>query len=159
MALITATEVINKAFTHLSTDVSLIKDAYIAIAELEYIKPKLGEDLYNLISGGSLSGRNLVLYDEYIVPAMAFYVKYLTLPDLYIKTGTNLMIPVREQTNGSSSRDRADLRTESLNMADMFMSNAIKYIEHIDNYSYFESYITSDETKVRTSVIGGIVLE
>tara|TARA_R100001015_G_C4559117_1_gene119325 strand:+ start:119 stop:838 length:720 start_codon:yes stop_codon:yes gene_type:complete len=50
MALITATQVIDTAFTNKNTDTYLVKPAFIEIAELNFIKPALGEDLYNLIT-------------------------------------------------------------------------------------------------------------
>lgn len=160
MALITAQQVITLSFTHLNTDTSLVKAAYITIAELEYIKPRLGEDLYNVIAAGSLSGKNQILYETYITPAMAFYVKYLCLPDLYIKTASaGLQINNREFSNSGGKDDRADLGIATLNMAEMFMGNAIKYIEHPDNIEYFTTYTTSDETKVKVRSIGGILFE
>lgn len=50
MALITATQVINLAFTNKNTDTYLIKPAFIEIAELNHIKPNIGEKLYETIS-------------------------------------------------------------------------------------------------------------
>lgn len=47
--LITATEVISKAFTNSNTDTSLIKDSFIDIAMYNHLRPVIGEDLYNLI--------------------------------------------------------------------------------------------------------------
>lgn len=158
MALITAQEVINATFTHQNTDVSFIKDNFITIAELEYIKPKLGEDLYNFIAAGSLSSKYSTLYTTYIKPAMCYYVKYLALPDLHVNTASaGLMINNREFSQSGSSKDRADLRIETLRMGDMFMFNAIKYIEHEDNIATFTQYGTSEQ--VSTKIIGGILLD
>ncbi len=50
MALITATQVIDTAFTNKNTDTYLIKPAFIKIAELNHVQPNIGEDLYELIS-------------------------------------------------------------------------------------------------------------
>ena len=64
MALITAAEVINRAFTNANTDTSLIKSTFIEISELNHIRPVLGEDLYNEIltqSLGTLTALNSVL--------------------------------------------------------------------------------------------------
>ena len=45
--LITASEVISKAFTNSNTDTALIKDSFIEIAQYNHLRPVLGEDLYN----------------------------------------------------------------------------------------------------------------
>ena len=50
MALITATQVINTAFTNKNTDTYLVKPAFIEIAELNHVRPNIGEKLYELIS-------------------------------------------------------------------------------------------------------------
>jgi|TARA_R100000482_G_scaffold124933_2_gene80072 hypothetical protein len=50
MALITAAKVISKALTNQNVDTHLIKDSFIEIAELNFIKPAIGEDLYRLIN-------------------------------------------------------------------------------------------------------------
>ena len=47
--LITASEVISKAFTNSNTDTALIKDSFIEIAQYNHLRPAIGEDLYNLI--------------------------------------------------------------------------------------------------------------
>ena len=47
--LITASEVISKAFTNSNTDTALIKDSFIDIAMYNHLRPVIGEDLYNLI--------------------------------------------------------------------------------------------------------------
>jgi hypothetical protein len=50
MALITATQIINTAFTNKNTDPYLCKDSFIEIAELNFIKPSIGKKLYNKIN-------------------------------------------------------------------------------------------------------------
>lgn len=162
MALITAAQVIELSFTHQSFDTTLIKAAYITMAELDFIKPVLGEDLYNLIAAdpSALTGKNLTLYSTYIKPAMAYYVKYLTLPDIFINTTTSgLQINNREFSNSGAAKDRAELAAATLAVARSFIENAVKYIEHTDNSAYFTTYTTSEETKVTGKIRGGIIFE
>ena len=47
--LITASEVISKAFTNSNTDTALIKDSFVEIAQYNHLRPVIGEDLYNKI--------------------------------------------------------------------------------------------------------------
>ena len=54
--LITASEVISKAFTNSNTDTSLIKDSFIEIAQYNHLRPVIGEDLYNKIISEKATG-------------------------------------------------------------------------------------------------------
>lgn len=56
MALITATKVISTALTNKNVDTYLIKDTFIEIAELNFIKPAVGEKLYRLITQEKSNG-------------------------------------------------------------------------------------------------------
>ena len=162
MALIIATEVISTSFTNRATDVNLIKAAYITRAELDFIRPRLGDDLYNLIAAdpSALTAKNLILYSTYIKPAMAFYVKYLVLPDLHMNTtSSGIQINNREFSTSAVSKERAELANATLSMATSFLDSAIRYIEHLDNIDYFSTYRTSDETKSFTTIRGGIIFE
>tara|TARA_R110001606_G_scaffold399015_1_gene579943 strand:+ start:1238 stop:2338 length:1101 start_codon:yes stop_codon:yes gene_type:complete len=49
MALITPTQVVDIAFTNKNTDKYLVKPAFVEIAELNFIQPAIGEDLYESI--------------------------------------------------------------------------------------------------------------
>jgi len=49
MALITPTQVIDIAFTNKNTDKYLVKPAFVEIAELNFVQPSIGADLYNEI--------------------------------------------------------------------------------------------------------------
>ena len=162
MALITAAEVINLSFTNTSTNVGLVKDSFIARAELDFIKTRLGEDLYNVIatSPSTLDGKNLILYSTYLKPSMAYFVKYLMLPDLHMNTtSSGIQINNREFSATAQSKERAELANSTLSMANSFLENGIKYIEHEDNIDYFTTYRTSEETKPNSKIIGGIVFE
>ena len=162
MALITAQEVITLSFTNASTQVGLIKDAYISRAELDFIKTRLGEDLYNVIaaSPSTLDGKNLILYSTYLKPAMAYFVKYLALPDLHMNTtSAGIQMNNREFSTTAQSKERAELANATLSMANSFLDNGIRYIEHLDNIDYFTTYRTSEETKPNTKLLGGIIFE
>tara|TARA_R110000737_G_scaffold212508_1_gene229897 strand:+ start:174 stop:1274 length:1101 start_codon:yes stop_codon:yes gene_type:complete len=47
MALITRTQVVDIAFTNKNTDKYLVKPAFVEIAELNFVQPNLGSDLYD----------------------------------------------------------------------------------------------------------------
>ena len=50
MALITATQVIDTAFTNKNTDQYLVKPAFIEIAEHNFVMPSIGEKLFEVIN-------------------------------------------------------------------------------------------------------------
>ncbi|QDP66745.1 MAG: hypothetical protein GOVbin5978_21 [Prokaryotic dsDNA virus sp.] len=56
MALITATQVIDTAFTNKNTDQYLVKPAFIEIAEHNFLMPAIGEKLYENISEDAADG-------------------------------------------------------------------------------------------------------
>ena len=56
--LVTASEVISKSFTNQATDLSLISDELITIAELAHIKPMLGLDMYEELKNSKRFIRN-----------------------------------------------------------------------------------------------------
>ena len=84
MPLITAAQVIELSFSNLSTDPTLIKAQMIRATELQYIKPAVGEDLYDLLiaeHSSTYTGLNQTLVETYLQPALAYYVKLKMLPD------------------------------------------------------------------------------
>lgn len=158
MALITATEVVNISFTSSSKNVeAMVKDAYISRAENDYIRPVLGDDLYDDIVANHSSGVNQTLYTEYLLPALAFYTKLLLLPDLNVKTtAQGLMVNSTEFGTQASSAMRAELATTTKQIADGFMKDAIKYIE-INDTDFQLFYNGTTNPPVERKTIGGII--
>ena len=94
--LISAQQVIDISFTNKNTNALLIKDTMIDATQEKYLRPVLNK-LYDIliVSPSTLTGVNKTLYDNYIVPCLAFYVKYEVLPDLCLTTsskGVRLLI-------------------------------------------------------------------
>ena len=72
--LVTASEVVAQAFTNQATDLALISDSIIDIAELAHLKPELGLDMYEEIKtqnhNSTLTTANNTLLTDFIKPAL-----------------------------------------------------------------------------------------
>lgn len=161
MALITAQQVIDYSFTNANTKATLIKDAYIFAAEHDYLKPAIGEDLYNAIvteKDSTWTGLNQTLYETYLIKALAFYVKLLVLPDLNINTSNaGLMVNSTEFSSQATSSQRAELAESTRKMASIFIKGALSYIEtHKESFTTY--YQDDSDTRVTTKNYGGFVI-
>jgi len=156
MPLITAAQVISLSFSNLSTDPSLIKAQMIRATELQYIKPAVGEDLYDLLiaeHSSTYTGLNQTLVETYLQPALAYYVKLKMLPDLNMNTASQgIMVNTAEHANQATSSQRAELAESAKSSADALLKEAVRYIE--DNESSFTLYTNSSDKTVGV-LIGG----
>ncbi len=59
-ALITAREVIDRAFTNKNTDTYLVKPAFIEVAELNFLQPNIGEKVYQSLKDDVSNGTQIV---------------------------------------------------------------------------------------------------
>lgn len=140
MALITATQVIDIAFTNKNTDQYLVKPAFVEIAELNFIEPAIGEKLYikckdaegdissltsnpPLISEIKCYGANVSLHHKYIKLYSADnnikYAVYFQVTDtstLATLPGIDEMIPV-DLNSGNGASSTADEVATALNAA------------------------------------------
>lgn len=152
--LITSDEIASLAFGGAeNVDTQMLSDAVILAVQNKFIKPVLGNKLYDSV----LTGRYAELLDVYIKPALAMYVKFAVLPSVSAQVGT--LGVVRYSGESFSPADDAVLkrliqrvRTE----ADTLMDAAVKHIE-LQPLSYPE-YDSQGNVRNRVSIAGGIVL-
>ena len=125
MALITNTEVIDRAMTNANFDTHLIKTTFIEIAELNHVKPFLGEDLYNAVVGGSY-----VALLPYIKDYLAFCVKFEILPDItYNTTSQGVVDNIADFTTPVSEKKLNYLRQETYKKAETFKKKMHLYLD------------------------------
>jgi len=126
MALITATEVVNKAFTNANMDTHLIKSTFIEIAELNHVKPFLGEDLYD----ACVQGGYITLVNGYIKDYLAFCVKFEVLPDIsYNTTSQGVVENFAEFTNPINEKKLNYLRQETYKKSETFKKKMHSYLD------------------------------
>ena len=134
MALITTAEVVSRAMTNANFDTHLVKDTFIEIAELNHLKPFLGEDLYNAVSGGSY-----VTLLPYIKDYLAFCVKFEILPDItYNTTSQGVVDNIADFTSPVSEKKLNYLRQETYKKAETFKKKMHLYLD--DNSTLYPEW-------------------
>ena len=161
--LISVQQVISKAFTNKNTDPLLIKDEVIEIAQEEHIRPVLTDDLYDDIVAkndlGPLTGKDKILLEDFIQPALAFYVKFEALPEINMNTGSKGTRQLGDEVSqASSSKDRADLYAKTKSHADTLRNKITRFIQDEDNIDDFPLYKRANNVANSTSYLGGIVV-
>jgi len=123
----------------------LIKDFVIEVAQERYIKPVLTKDLYDEIitqiqPAGTVTALNQVLIDL-IEPALAFFVKAEALPDIMAQLTTKgLMINNTEFSASATDKQRADLRTNTFDQAQVLLAKLTEHLNDIDNIDDYPLY-------------------
>ena len=157
---VTSQEVINNSFTQINTDPNLIKEELIEQTQLKHIKPVLGKDLYELIvsenNASSLSTANQYLFDNYIVKAMWWFVKYDSITDIQYKTGSKgVTVPSSLGAAETTENTVSNVMTNAFNTAIKIMERMTEYIE--DNDTDYPTYNSGDNVLNSVTIRGGII--
>jgi hypothetical protein len=166
--LISAQKVIDIAFTNTSTDPALIKDEFINIAQEEHIRPALGytgkiaDSLYEQIvtqnATGTLTSYNQTLLDDFIRPALAFYVKLEALQDMNVNTTSKgLMVAMSDTSRAANTNELAALANKVKSHADTLRDKMVRYLNDEDNIDNYPLY--RDAVKRTVSQTGGLILD
>ena len=135
MALITKSEVVARAMTNANFDTHLIKSTFIEIAELNHLRPFLGEDLYDACVGGSY----VTLVNSYIKDYLAFCVKFEILPDItYNTTSQGVVDNMADFTSSVSEKKLNYLRQETYKKAETFKKKMHLYLD--DNSTLYSEW-------------------
>ena len=135
MALITKSEVVARAMTNANFDTHLIKSTFIEIAELNHLRPFLGEDLYDACVGGSY----VTLVNSYIKDYLAFCVKFEILPDItYNTTSQGVVDNMADFTSSVSEKKLNYLRQETYKKAETFKKKMHLYLD--DNSTLYPDW-------------------
>lgn len=151
----TKADILTYACNNKNFDVTnYIKDSYIKAAELQHIKPILGEDFYNDIDTNP-SGYSTLL-TTYLKEVIAFYSYYESIPYIQLSVGNQgLMIGNSQTATAVTDKQRADFRDNILSQANTLRDEMISYIE--DNTDTYTLYLASENISKTTKLIGGII--
>jgi|TARA_R100000482_G_scaffold122207_3_gene69395 hypothetical protein len=135
--LITASEVVTKSFTNQATDLALISDEIITIAELAHIKPMLGLDMFEELKtqnhGGTLTTANSDLLTHYLKPALAWYVRFEVMNEIQFNTtSAGLVINSSEFSSAASAEQFNQMKSDTFRKAQVLSDDMIAYIMHDD---------------------------
>lgn len=143
--LITPPEVADTSFSQADQiDTGIINDSHIRAAELKFLAPVLKE-YYPLLEGEQYR----VFREKYIKPALAYYVKYMVILSLFIKSGKTGM------SSNLSVEHIGYLKKESREIGDLLLDVALDYMEkHPEEFPSFDR----EKATACVTINGGFVL-
>ena len=160
MNFVTSQQVISNVFTNTNTDTNLIKSVSIQQTQLNHLKPVLTEELYNLIESENdatnLSAVNQLLFDNYVVPAMYYFVKYDCMINIAVKSNSKGLN--RGTGNFSQPSDNTDLgnvMASAFNEGLKILKNMTQYLQ--DNEDLYPTYERTQNVMNDVNNIGGII--
>ncbi len=162
--LISQAQVISNAFTNKNTSELLIKDNVIEIAQEQHIRPVLTDDLYDDIVAknnlGPLTDKDKILLEQFIIPALAFYVKFEVLPEINFNTGSKgTRVLGDEVSRSATNQERADLLANIKRHADTLREKITRFIQDEDNIDDFlPLYIRGRNVANTSEHIGGVII-
>lgn len=161
--LISAQEVINTCFTNKNTLAILLKDSFIEVAQLQHIRPVLGDDFYDEIvlqnNNDSLTTDNKKLVDDFLKDTLAFYVKFEALEDISFNTTSKGVRSIDDEfTSPATDTQRANLALKIRSHADALRDKMIRFIEDEDNIDKYPTYKKTENITKTVSTFGGFVL-
>lgn len=153
--------VIELSFTNAETnELSLINDAVIEAAQLRWIKPILGNDLWDLLESeypSSYSTVNQTLVDRLETP-LAFFVKYELIPDMSINTtASGLQVLTTEYSSAATDKQRGEVQDQSLQHAKAILAEVTRWIELDANIGNYPTYYKSNNVSNKTKIVGGLL--
>lgn len=143
--LVTASEVVAKSFTNQATDLSLISDEIIDIAELAHIKPMLGLDMYEELKtqnhNSTLTTANETLLNDFIKPALCWYVRFEVMNEIqYNTTSAGLVVNSSDFSTASSVEAFNQMKSDTFRKAQVLSDDMIAFITHDDQENDYPLY-------------------
>ncbi len=150
--LITTAQVVTECIPDASFDVARLTK-YILPAQRQYLEDAIGETFYETLlaekAAGSFSAENQLLYDNFIIQMLSWFVLFDALP--YIRnniTPQGIMINATEFAQQSTVDDYARLRNATEARAERWKNDLRKYIIDIreSDTSAFADYNPCKDT-------------
>ena len=134
---VTASEVIQTSFTNQATDIALISDTILDIAELAHIKPELGLDFYEELKtqnhNGNLSTDNLTLVSHFLKPALCWFVRFEVMNEIqYNTTSAGLVVNDSDFSSPANVEQFNQMKSDTFRKAKVLLDDMIAFIQHED---------------------------
>lgn len=171
--LVSASEVISATMTNSNTDTSLIKEEVIKIAELAHIREPLGADFYDYLKTeynettpcwedviGTCTlectidseSSYKVLVDNYLKPALCWFVKFEVLNDMQYNSGSSGVVSnVPEFSEPVNPKVLNAYKQDVYRKAKVLLDTMISFLNDPDNDGCFGHYKSSDDTCINKS--------
>lgn len=134
--LITQQEVIERAIPSSNFDDALIKDSYIEAAEWDYLRPVLGDDLYDLVKATPSDYASLMVY---IKDYLAWGVLMKAMPFIHYQISSNgIQLNFTEHGRTATNDDKQRLVDGVKSILDDYKEKLQEYLT--DNYSTYTQY-------------------
>ena len=151
--LITASEVVTKSFTNQATDLALISDEIITIAELAHIKPMLGLDMYEELKtqnhNSTLTAANTTLVTDYLKDALAWYVRFEVMNEIQFNTtSAGLVINSSEFSSAASAEQFNQMKSDTFRKAQVLSDDMLAYIMHDDQNNDYPLFGQDGDTSM-----------
>jgi hypothetical protein len=157
--LITPAEVNSIAFSESGFYGPFIKDSLIETAQLSWLRPAIGEELYNLLltekEAGSYSESSQAILDMFIRPALAWYAAWLTLPFAANKINSLGVMDTffdYKKFDGTDTGETA--RQAYLSLANTYRTALVDYLE--TNKALYPLYRTQNKV---VTLLGGLLID
>lgn len=158
--LITQARVAELSFSNGETfEDGLVKDAMIEAAQLRWLKPMLGNDLWDTLESEypNFSAVNQTLADRLETP-LAFFIKYEIIPDMSInQTSAGLQVLNTEYSTAATDSQRGQIRSQALLHAESLLEEVTRWIEKDSVISDYPDYLIAGNVNNNVSRKGGIL--
>ena len=155
--LITQTKVIEISFNEQNFGTAKIKDCDILVAQLNHIKPIIGNDFYYdlLANIDNLSDDYKNLMDNYLLPCLAYYTKYVAMPDIVNSlSNKGVQLLNSEFSQHAQPKECERLEKSAYDKAVVLRDSMMEFINN--NLVKFPKYVLLPTKKLTRR--GGIVL-
>lgn len=162
--LITADEVVSKAFTDSSIDSSYFTTQIIRLAEIKHLKEALGHEFFyelkNQHHNDSLSTDNTALMNEYLMTCLAWFVRFETMDEMQYRTTNSGVVSTIDdyvEDVGNSQYNLAKQKVYS--NAKVLLDDMIWYLDSSEQNNKFATYNSATKHEKGDSVekVSGIL--
>lgn len=143
--LITASEVVSEAMSNANMDSGIIDDNVILITEITHLKPHLGDyfwgELRKKHHEESLVAVETSLLNNYIIPCLAFYVKYEVINDMqYNTTSAGIVTNDDDFSDPVDTFELAVLKEDTFRKAEILRKDMMDWLDDEDNIGVYADY-------------------
>jgi hypothetical protein len=149
--LINKGEIVAIAMTQSTMDTDLIDDNTILIAEITHLKEHLGDYFWGELrrkhdsSVNTLNENEITLLNNYIVPCLAYYVKYEILNDLqYNTTNAGVVTNDDEWSDPVDSSEMSILKDDTFRKAEILRKDMMRWLDDTTNKGVFPEYESAE---------------
>jgi hypothetical protein len=154
--LLTTTEVVTLAFNDKNFLPAKILDSHLEVAHEGFLRPALGDTFYEELIAATPTGVNKTFVDNYLKKPLAWYVKYVVLPEIMVHiSNTGFAVVQPQGTIAVTDKQAGNLREQAKTNADILLRKALDYLD--DNASTYPTYEAGEAVRETTRIIGGII--